>query len=104
MTWNFVFNNLITYRDQRLRGAAFVAGLASFYAIGAVGAFANIGIAQLLFEQGRELVARRHRRRAHRRRVELHDVELLHLAPRRREIAAHVHQPHRASDHRRRHD
>ena len=53
MTWNFVLNNVITYRDQRLRGAAFFAGLASFYIIGAVGAFANIGIAQLLFEQGR---------------------------------------------------
>lgn len=52
MTWNFVFNNLITYRDQQLRGAAFVTGLVSFYAIGAVGALGNIGIAQLLFEQG----------------------------------------------------
>jgi dolichol-phosphate mannosyltransferase len=36
-----------------LRGAAFTAGLASFYAIGAVGAIANIGISQLLFEEGR---------------------------------------------------
>ena len=53
MTWNFILNNLITYRDQRLRGAAFFAGLASFYAIGAVGAFANIGIAQMMFETGR---------------------------------------------------
>jgi len=53
MTWNFVLNNIITYRDQRLRGAAFTAGLASFYAIGAVGAIANIGISQLLFEEGR---------------------------------------------------
>jgi dolichol-phosphate mannosyltransferase len=52
MTWNFVFNNMITYRDQRLRGASFFRGLASFYAIGAIGAFANIGIGQLLFEQG----------------------------------------------------
>jgi dolichol-phosphate mannosyltransferase len=53
MTWNFVLNNIITYRDQRLRGRAFMAGLASFYAIGAVGAVANIGIAQLLFEEGK---------------------------------------------------
>jgi dolichol-phosphate mannosyltransferase len=53
MTWNFVLNNIITYRDQRLRGRAFATGLASFYAIGAVGAVANIGIAQLLFEEGR---------------------------------------------------
>ena len=28
MTWNFVVNNMITYRDQRLRGAAFFGGLA----------------------------------------------------------------------------
>lgn len=52
MTWNFVFNNIITYRDQQLRGSAFIGGLLSFYAIGAVGAVGNIGIAQLLFEQG----------------------------------------------------
>jgi dolichol-phosphate mannosyltransferase len=53
MTWNFVFNNMITYRDQRLRGAAFFGGLASFYVIGAVGALANVGIGQLLYERGR---------------------------------------------------
>lgn len=53
MTWNFILNNFITYRDQRLRGFAFFTGLLSFYLIGAVGAFANIGIAQILFEQGR---------------------------------------------------
>jgi dolichol-phosphate mannosyltransferase len=53
MTWNFVLNNMITYRDQRLRGASFAIGLVSFYLIGAVGALANIGIAQLIFEQGR---------------------------------------------------
>jgi dolichol-phosphate mannosyltransferase len=53
MTWNFILNNIVTYRDQRLRGPAFILGLLSFYAIGAVGAFANVGIAQLLYEQGR---------------------------------------------------
>jgi dolichol-phosphate mannosyltransferase len=52
MTWNFVFNNIITYRDQQLRGTQFVAGLLSFYAIGSIGAVGNVGIAQLLFEQG----------------------------------------------------
>ena len=53
MTWNFVFNNVITYRDQRLRGSAFVTGLISFYAIGALGAVANVGIGDALFNQGR---------------------------------------------------
>jgi dolichol-phosphate mannosyltransferase len=52
MTWNFVFNNMITYRDQRLRGPAFFGGLASFYAIGAIGALANVGIGQLLYDRG----------------------------------------------------
>lgn len=53
IAWNFVLNNMITYRDQRLKGASFVTGLLSFYAIGAVGALANIGIAQMIFDQGR---------------------------------------------------
>lgn len=53
MTWNFVLNNMITYRDQRLRGVSFFTGLLSFYAIGAIGALANIGIAQGLYDQGR---------------------------------------------------
>ena len=53
MTWNFVLNNVITYRDQRLRGSAFVTGLISFYAIGALGAVANVGIGDALFNQGR---------------------------------------------------
>ncbi len=53
MTWNFILNNVITYRDQRLRGTALITGLASFYLIGAVGASANIGVAQVLFQEGR---------------------------------------------------
>lgn len=53
MTWNFVLNNIVTYRDQRLKGVAFWRGLASFYVIGAVGVVANVGIADLLFETGR---------------------------------------------------
>ncbi len=52
MTWNFILNNLITYRNERLRGRAFVLGLLSFYAIGAVGAVANIGVIGAMFSQG----------------------------------------------------
>jgi dolichol-phosphate mannosyltransferase len=44
MTWNFMLNNLFTYRDRRLRGWRFVRGLLSFYAICGIGALANIGI------------------------------------------------------------
>jgi dolichol-phosphate mannosyltransferase len=50
MSWNFFLNNLITYRDLRLRGWALIPGLASFYAICAVGAVANIGVAGLVFD------------------------------------------------------
>ncbi len=52
MTWNYILNNFITYRDQRLRGAAFARGLLSFWAIGAVGAVANIGVIGALFSEG----------------------------------------------------
>ncbi len=44
MTFNFALNNVFTYRDRRLRGARFVTGLLSFYAVCLVGAAANIGI------------------------------------------------------------
>jgi dolichol-phosphate mannosyltransferase len=49
MTWNFFLNNFITYRDQRLKGGALLRGLATFYAVGAIGALANIGVADALF-------------------------------------------------------
>jgi dolichol-phosphate mannosyltransferase len=50
MTWNFFLNNLITYRDRRLRGLALVRGLLTFYAICAVGAVANVGAAEYVFD------------------------------------------------------
>jgi dolichol-phosphate mannosyltransferase len=49
MTSNFILNNLITYRDQRLRGFAFVRGLASFYLVCSMGAVANVGVASLIY-------------------------------------------------------
>jgi dolichol-phosphate mannosyltransferase len=51
MTSNFALNNLLTYRDKRLRGMRFVTGLLSFYAICSVGAVANVGIASAAFER-----------------------------------------------------
>src|SRR3546814_6916363 len=33
MTFNFVLNNRLTYRDMRLKGAAFIKGLFTFYAV-----------------------------------------------------------------------
>lgn len=49
MTSNFTLNNFLTYRDRRLAGMRFVAGLASFYAVCSLGAVANVGIASAAF-------------------------------------------------------
>ncbi len=51
MTSNFFLNNLFTYRDRRLRGFALVRGLFTFYAICALGAVANVGIAGYVFSR-----------------------------------------------------
>lgn len=46
---NFLWNNLITYRDRALRGRAIWRGLLSFYAVCALGAVMNVGVANLVF-------------------------------------------------------
>jgi dolichol-phosphate mannosyltransferase len=51
MTSNYALNNLLTYRDKRLRGWRFLTGLFSFYAVCAIGAIANVGIASAAFER-----------------------------------------------------
>ena len=48
---NYVINNTLTYRDRRLRGAKFYTGLISFFVICGVGAVANVGIANAVFQQ-----------------------------------------------------
>ena len=49
MLANFQLNNVVTYRDARLRGAALARGLPVFLVGCGLGAYANIGIAQLLY-------------------------------------------------------
>lgn len=49
MTFNYALNNLLTYRDRRLKGVSWWRGLLSFAAICSVGATANIGIAEFVF-------------------------------------------------------
>jgi dolichol-phosphate mannosyltransferase len=49
ITWNFVLNNMFTYRDQRLAGWQFVTGLFRFQVICAVGAISNVGIATVIY-------------------------------------------------------
>jgi dolichol-phosphate mannosyltransferase len=51
MTFNFGVNNAFTYRDRRLRGLAWLRGWLSFVLACSVGAVANIGIAELLYER-----------------------------------------------------
>jgi dolichol-phosphate mannosyltransferase len=51
MMFNFVLNNAVTYRDQRLRGPRLWRGLLLFMLVCGVGAIANIGIAQTLYAQ-----------------------------------------------------
>jgi dolichol-phosphate mannosyltransferase len=51
MTSNFALNNLLTYRDTRLRGWRWVRGWASFTLACGVGVLANVGIASYLFNR-----------------------------------------------------
>jgi dolichol-phosphate mannosyltransferase len=49
ITWNFVLNNMLTYRDQRLAGWPLVTGWVRFQVICAVGAISNVGIATVIY-------------------------------------------------------
>jgi dolichol-phosphate mannosyltransferase len=49
MTGNFILNNQLTYRDRHLTGFRFVKGLLGFYAVSAVGALTNVGMASWLY-------------------------------------------------------
>lgn len=48
MTLNYVINNSVTYRPQRLKGVRFVKGYVLFCLICGIGALANIGVADLV--------------------------------------------------------
>jgi dolichol-phosphate mannosyltransferase len=50
MTFNFFLNNCFTYRDRRLKGLRMLTGLMSFYVICGLGAVANVGVGQLMFD------------------------------------------------------
>ena len=51
MTSNFLLNNFLTYRDQRLKGFAILRGLAIFYLVCSVGLIANVGVAFSVYDQ-----------------------------------------------------
>ena len=50
MTSNFALNNVLTYRDLRLRGWRLLRGWLSFAIACSVGALANVGVAEYLFQ------------------------------------------------------
>lgn len=52
MMSNFALNNMLTYRDMRLKGWQWYRGLVSFVLVCSVGALANVSIASFLFEKG----------------------------------------------------
>lgn len=47
---NFFLNNLLTYRDQRLKGGRLLWGWVTFNLVCATGALANVGIARWMFQ------------------------------------------------------
>jgi dolichol-phosphate mannosyltransferase len=51
MTSNFLLNNFLTYRDQRLRGLGILRGLLLFYLVCSVGLLANVGVAFSVYDQ-----------------------------------------------------
>jgi dolichol-phosphate mannosyltransferase len=52
MTFNFLLNNAVTFRDRRLKGWRMLAGLLTFYAACSLGAVVNVAFANLLVGQG----------------------------------------------------
>ena len=52
MTENFFLNNLVTWRDQSLRGTRLISGLASFWVACSFGAWANVLFARSLLQSG----------------------------------------------------
>ena len=48
MTSNFLLNNVVTFRDRRLRGKRLITGLMTFYAACSIGALMNISFANFL--------------------------------------------------------
>ena len=56
-TSNFILNNFLTYRDQRLKGFAILRGLLLFYLVRGVGLAANVGVAFSVYGAGADLVA-----------------------------------------------
>src|ERR1700722_2510301 len=53
MTFNYAVNNVLTYRDMRLRGMRWLRGWVSLVLACSIGGFANVGIATTIYDRGR---------------------------------------------------
>jgi dolichol-phosphate mannosyltransferase len=51
MTFNFLLNNIVTFRDRRLRGWRLLTGLLTFYVACSLGALMNVSFAEFLHRQ-----------------------------------------------------
>jgi dolichol-phosphate mannosyltransferase len=54
MTFNFLLNNIFTYRDRRLKGLALLRGLFAFYLACSLGGAANVEVGSRLLDAGGE--------------------------------------------------
>jgi dolichol-phosphate mannosyltransferase len=52
MTFNYAVNNVLTYRDMRLRGLRWLRGWASFVLACSIGGIANVGVASTVYGLG----------------------------------------------------
>ena len=52
MTFNFLLNNLVTFRDRRLKGRRLITGLLTFYIACSIGALTNVSFAQFMLSSG----------------------------------------------------
>lgn len=51
MLFNFTLNNVFTYRDRRLKGAAWFVGFLSFALLCSIGGIANVGVGAMIYKQ-----------------------------------------------------
>lgn len=56
MTVNYIFNNVVTYRDLQLKGWAWLRGWFSFVLACSIGAVANVGVAGYLFAENTDWI------------------------------------------------
>lgn len=51
--FNFALNNWLTYNDRRLKGLAWLRGLATFMLVCGIGAIAQVGISEMVYDERR---------------------------------------------------